>query len=234
MRRQSGSCSERRTERDRLIESHLPLVRSLAGRQRGSGEPLEDLVQVGALALVRAAERYDAARGVPFAAYAAPTVSGEIRRHLRDRRGTVRVPRREQEAATRLRRTGLEAAMELGREPSLSELALAAGLDEDAAGRALQAGLPPVSLAAVAERPSLAAAEELDRCEQRTLIGEAVSRLSQRERALLGLRFGADLSQSQIARLLRISQSQASRLIAATLEKLRASLDDGGSGRRAA
>jgi len=195
MRRELGSCSDRRPERDRLIEDHLPLVRAIARRQRGRGEPLEDLVQVGALALVRAAERYDADRGVPFAAYAIPVVSGEIRRHIRDRGATIRVPRREQEAGARL----------------LS-----------------------VSLGAVAERPSLAAEEELYRCEERTVLGDAVRRLSARERALLGLRFGADLSQDEIAGVLHISQSQASRGLAAALRKLRTSLAETGTGRQAA
>ncbi|HEY7206877.1 MAG TPA: sigma-70 family RNA polymerase sigma factor [Gaiellaceae bacterium] len=234
MRRTIESCSDRRTERDRLIEDHLPLVQSLARRQRGCDEPLDDLVQVGALALVRAAERYDANRGIPFAAYAIPTVNGEIRRYLRDRGRTVRVPRREQETGARLRRTGLAAAMELGREPSLGELARAAGVDEKAASRALQAALPVVSLTALSERPSLAAEEELDRCEDRTDIDGAARDLSARERALLGLRFGADLSQGEIARILHISQSQASRLISAALDKLRAGLGDDGSGRQAA
>jgi RNA polymerase sigma-B factor len=124
--------------------------------------------------------------------------------------------------------------MELGREPSLGELARAAGVDEKAASRALQAALPVVSLTALSERPSLAAEEELDRCEDRTDIDGAARDLSARERALLGLRFGADLSQGEIARILHISQSQASRLISAALDKLRAGLGDDGSGRQAA
>jgi RNA polymerase sigma-B factor len=97
------------TGRDRLIESHLPLVRSLARRHhRDAGEPLEDLVQVGAIGLIKAADRYDGDRGVPFAAFAAPFIAGEIRHHLRDRCAPVRVPRRLQEEGVRVVTVGLD------------------------------------------------------------------------------------------------------------------------------
>src|SRR5690348_941648 len=101
---------------DGLIERHLPLVRSIARRYAGSGEPFDELVQVGSLGLVAAARRFDPTRGVPFAAYAAPTVDGELRRHLRDRASTIRVPRREQERAASLRRAAQAVSQELGHE----------------------------------------------------------------------------------------------------------------------
>src|SRR5437762_7679918 len=101
-----------------LVERPLPLVRSLARRYAGAGEPFDELVQVGSVGLVAAARRFDPARGVPFAAYAAPTVEGELRRHLRDRVSTIRVPRREQERAAKLRRTAQAVSQKLGHEAS--------------------------------------------------------------------------------------------------------------------
>jgi RNA polymerase sigma-B factor len=204
-----------------LVDRHLPLVRALARRYSGRGESLDDLVQVGALALVAAARRFEPARGVPFAAYAAPTVEGELRRHLRDRAATVRVPRREQERIATLRRSAAAAAQELGREPSVWEAAAAAGLSLAEARSALGAASAPVPFAALEERASLTAQEELEACEWRTLVDELLAGLPERERALVRLRFGGDLSQAEIARELRISQSQASRLLASTLDKLR-------------
>jgi RNA polymerase sigma-B factor len=213
-----------------LIDRHLPLVRALARRYSGRGETLDDLVQVGAVALVAAARRFDARRGVPFAAYAVPTVDGELRRHLRDRASTIRVPRREQELATTVRRAASDVAQKLGHEPSLPEAAAAAGVSVQEAQSALGALEAPVRLAALAEQPSGDAAEALEACERRTLVDELLAGLAPREREVVRLRFGDDLSQAEIARRMEISQSQASRLLAATLAKLRhaaeAGLDD--------
>src|SRR3954447_6437089 len=112
----------------KLVEQHLPLVRGLARRHAGAGERFEDLVQVGALGLVAAARRYDPARGVPFAAYAIPSVDGELRHHLRDRSATVRVPRRGPAVAGALGGAAAAPAQRLGHEASLAEVADAAGV----------------------------------------------------------------------------------------------------------
>jgi RNA polymerase sigma-B factor len=206
-----------------LVERHLPLVRSLARRYARSGEPFEELVQVGSVGLVAAARRFDPSRGVPFAAYAAPTVEGELRRHLRDRASTIRVPRRQQERAAGLRRAAETVSQQLGREASLAEMAAAAGMTVDDARRALAGSSVTVPLAVLEQRPSAEADDELAACEDRELVRELVAALGPRERELVGLRFGGDLSQAEIARRMAISQSQASRLLTAALRKLRSS-----------
>lgn len=215
-----------------LVDRHLPLVRSLARRYRGCGEPFDDLVQVGCLGLVAAARRFDASRGIQFAAYAAPTVDGELRRYLRDRSSTIRVPRREQERALLLRRAAQVTTQRLGREASLAETARTAGIPIDEARRALSRGAATVPLSALDRRESPAAEDEFAACEDKAFVDELVMSLAPRERQLVRLRYGGDLSQAEIARRLDISQSQASRLLAAVLEKLRDSI--AANGHRAA
>ena len=207
-----------------LVRLHLPLVRGLARRYAGSGEPLEDLVQVASVGLVAAARRFDPARGIPFAAYATPTIDGELRRHLRDRSSPVRIPRREQELVATLNRVARLAAQRLGHEASLAETAAAAGIPLAEAGSALLGSAAPATLAALELRASEAAEAEIEDCERRTLVEELLASLDERERKVVSLRFGEDLSQSEIARRLSISQSQTSRVLAAALDKLRRSL----------
>jgi RNA polymerase sigma-B factor len=208
-----------------LVDRHLPLVRSLARRYRGCGEPFDDLVQVGSVGLVAAARRFDPSRGIQFAAYAAPTVEGELRRYLRDRAATIRVPRREQERAAMLRRAAQVAAQRLGREASLAETAQTAGISLADARRALDGSAGTVPLSTLERRASPAAEDEFAACEDKAYVGELVMSLAPRERQLVSLRFGSDLSQAEIAQRLDISQSQASRLLAAVLEKLRHSAE---------
>jgi RNA polymerase sigma-B factor len=204
-----------------LIATHLPLVRTLARRYVASQETLDDLVQVGSVGLVAAARRFDPTRGVPFAAYAAPTIDGELRRHLRDRASTIRVPRREQKLAADLRRAARAASQRLGREASLGDAAEAVGVSPGEAHSALRAGLSLVSLGSLAERASTAAQDEIEACERRELVRCLLERLTPREREVVRLRFDEDLSQAEIGRRVHISQSQASRLLATALEKLR-------------
>ena len=208
-----------------LVDRHLPLVRALARRYAACGEPLDDLVQVGSVGLVAAARRFDASRGIPFAAYAAPTIEGELRRYLRDRSSTIRVPRREQALAAALRREAHVTAQRLGHEASLAETAAAAGVSPQEARIALGAVAQPESLATLELRASPEAQDEIEACERRALVSELLALLPRRERELVLLRFGGDLSQSEIAQRLEISQSQASRLLAAALEKLRRRLE---------
>ena len=204
-----------------LVDRHLPLVRSLAHRYRGCGEPFDDLVQVGSVGLVAAARRFDPSRGIQFAAYAAPTVEGELRRYLRDRASTIRVPRREQERAAMLRQAARLAAQRLGHEASLAETAQTAGIPLDDARRALNGSAGTLPLSTLERRESPAAEDEFAACEDKAFVSELVMSLAPRERQLVRLRFGGDLSQAEIAQRLDISQSQASRLLAAVLEKLR-------------
>jgi RNA polymerase sigma-B factor len=208
-----------------LVDRHLPLVRSLARRYRGCGEPFEDLVQVGSVGLVAAARRFDPSRGVQFAAYAAPSVDGELRRYLRDRASTIRVPRREQERATLLREAAQVATQRLGHEASLAETARTAGIPIHIARRTLARAAGTVPLSTLEQRASPAADDEFAACEDKAFVSELVMSLAPRERQLVRLRFGGDLSQAEIAQRLDISQSQASRLLAAALQKLRKSID---------
>jgi RNA polymerase sigma-B factor len=204
-----------------LVEQHLPLVRSLARRYLSSGEPLEDLVQVASLGLVAAARRFDRSRGIPFAAYAAPTIDGELRRYLRDRAGTIRVPRRERELAADLRRAVQALSQVRGREPSLSEAAAAVGVSSVVAAAALRSTVSPLPLDLLEPTASSAAEEEIEACERRQFVRDLLAVLTPREREIVLLRFAEDLSQLEIGRRVHLSQSQASRLLAAALEKLR-------------
>jgi len=211
-------------QRAQLIEQHLPLARAIAARYGRSPELREELAQVGAVGLVAAASRFDADRGVPFAAYAAATVEGEIRRYFRDRSTVVRVPRRERDAERALRMAESAASMRLGRQASPVEVADEAGIRPADADRARSARGEPLSLAEIEQRPSTAAADELERCERRALLRRGLVALPAPEREAVGLWFVGDLSQREIARRMRISQSQASRLLASALERLRREL----------
>jgi RNA polymerase sigma-B factor len=207
-----------------LVAAHLPLVRTIAKRYAGSGEPLEDLVQVGSVGLVAAARRFDPARGVPFAAYATPTVDGELRRHLRDRVATIRVPRRDQERAASLRRAARAVAQRLGREASLAETAEAAGVDVDEARAALAGTAPMAPLSAVEAYASREAEDEFAACEDRAFVDDLIDALEPRQRQIVRLRFAGDLPQAEIARRLNMSQSQASRELTSALDALRRSM----------
>ena len=208
-----------------LVRRHLPLMRSLARRYAGRGEGLEDLVQVASLGLVAAARRYDPDRGVPFVAYAIPTIEGELRRYLRDRCSSVRVPRREQERAAAFRRAASDAAQRLGREASLDETAAEAGLSREQAYTAVAATLAIAPLDTLERRASPDAEAEIESCEQRALVEELLEALDPGERAVVRLRFDGDLSQSEIAERLGTSQSSVSRLLTGALAKLRDSLE---------
>lgn len=218
---------ERERARARLIEAYLPLVRSLARRFVFRGERLEDLVQVGAIGLIKAVDRFEPERGVNLAAYAAPTILGEIRRHLRDRGALIRVPRREQETSARVRAKRGELARRLQRAPTSSELAAAAELDDPALLAALRAeeAAKPLSLQDAA--PALRDDEALRASEDRVAVSSCLRRLHRSEREALHYRYFADLSQKEIAARLGVSQTHASRLLASGLAKMRAELERG-------
>ncbi len=222
---------ERRRVRDRLVEMHLPLVEYLARRFSGRSEPVADLVQVGAIGLLKAIDRFDPERGVEFSTYAAPTIVGEIKRHFRDTGWLVHVPRRAQELQTTLGSARAELSQELGRAPTVAELAERAGLGEDEVLDALEAarGYAGVPLDALTEpgsgrgdHPALAdTSQPLERVEQRALLLPAIKTLPPREQEILMLRFLAGKTQTEIAGIVGVSQMQVSRLIARSLATLR-------------
>lgn len=214
-------------ERGRLIESHLPLVRSIARRYAGQGESLEDLIQVGSVALVRASDRFDPARGVAFATFAAPAVEGEIRRHLGERSGSVRIPRELRRMTGQLERSRATLAATLGRAPTVRELAEALGVEQEDIERALEAERArEPSRASPDDAIELGDAESLESTDDRLLLAAGSQVLDDRERRVVFLRFHADMTEREIARTLRTSQSQVSRLLARALSKLRGALEN--------
>jgi RNA polymerase sigma-B factor len=217
-------------ERERLIVEHLPLVRGLARRYADRGEPLDDLIQVGTIGLIKAIDRFDPARGFRLASFATPTILGEIRRHFRDRSWAVRVPRGVQEARAEIARAVDDLAARRGRSPSVREIAETTNLTIDEVLDALAAGSAqrPAPLAAPGgegeeepgvtvgvEEPGFAAAEA------RATLDDGLAELPPRERAILHLRFHEGLTQSQIANRIGISQMHVSRLIRRSIEQLR-------------
>jgi RNA polymerase sigma-B factor len=210
--------------RERLIESYLPLVRALAQRFADRGERLEDLVQVGSIGLIKAVDRFEPSRGVELAAFAVPNIVGEIKRHLRDRSGLIRVPRRQQEVNVRLGQTRRRLTRRLQRTPSRLELAAAADLNDREladASRAEQAR-SPVALAE--DGPAVTAEDVFQASEDRVAVSSGLRTLHRSERQALRCRYYDDMSQTEIADRLGISQTHASRLLASGLAKLRTNL----------
>ena len=217
--------SRRAGAREQLIEEHLPLVESVARRYRASGEPHEDLVQVGTIGLIKAIDRFDADRGNKLSTVAVPAIDGEIRHHLRDDASLVRTPRPVRELATKVRARERQLAADLGREPTMTELAAAVGASEDAVAEAVAAEIAPSSLDQEA-RASVAPGDLEEASEARLMLAPGWARLDERERRVVQLRYHEDLSQSEIARRMGISQSTVSRLLCDVIERLRASLAD--------
>ena len=216
--------------RDQLVEMHLPLVEYLARRFAGRGEPLDDLVQVGTIGLIKAVDRFDAERGVEFSTYATPTVVGEIKRHFRDKGWTVRVPRRLQELRASLSSATSDLTQHLGRSPTVAELAVHLKIGEEEVLEGLESAnaYTAVSIEASDGEGGLSVADtlgaedmSLEGVEYRESIKPLLDSLPARERRILMLRFFGNLTQSQIAADLGISQMHVSRLLARTLAQLR-------------
>lgn len=217
--------------REALVERFRPLARSLARRYEHCGEPPEDLVQVASLALIKAVDRYDPARGSAFSSFAVPTIVGELKRYFRDRTWVVRPPRGLQELTLKVERAASVLWQQLDRAPTVAELAAAVGRDEEQILEALQArgGRGGRSLQAAGggeERPGLedligAVDDEFARAESRVVLGGLLAMISPRARRVLRLRFEDDLTQAEIGVLLGVSQMQVSRILRQTLERLR-------------
>lgn len=221
--------------RRRLVETHLPYVRSLAARYGRRGEPMDDLVQVGCIGLLKALDRFDPGRGVPFEAFASPTITGEIRRHFRDRGWAISVPRSLQELSARVVAERERLTNRLGRSPTVPELAEAADAPLEQVLECLQArdAYRPASLdvpaggddgtATVGELIGTRDAE-LQRAERRVTLDEALSHLEPRDRTVVYLRFWEDLTQREIAERVGVSQMQISRILRRSMDVLRDAL----------
>jgi RNA polymerase sigma-B factor len=221
--------------RDSLVQLHLPLVEHCARRFRNRGEPLEDLVQVGTIGLIKSVDRFDAERGVEFSTYATPTIIGEIKRYFRDKGWAIRVPRRLQELRMQIGSATAQLTQDLGRSPTASELAahLDVSVEEVVEGIESSNAYSTLSLDATDDSEDGAASmldalgEEdvnLEHVEIRESIRPLLEGLAAREKKILLLRFFKNMTQSQIAEEIGVSQMHVSRLLNRTLEQLRSSL----------
>ncbi|EXG82053.1 SigB/SigF/SigG family RNA polymerase sigma factor [Cryptosporangium arvum] len=224
--------SEKALLRERLILIHLPLAEHLAQRFSRRGEPVDDLVQVARLGLLKAVDRFDPRRDVPFLGFAVPTIAGEIRRYFRDHAWYVRPPRRLQELHLRLNTASTEMFQRDHRAPTARTLAEHLGLPTDEVHEGLQltnsyAPLPlDAPSSAGSDGPSVieslgALDEALALVDNREALKRLIADLPERERRILGLRFFDERTQSQIASDIGVSQMQVSRLLSATLTRLR-------------
>jgi len=235
------SASGRREVRNVLVRLHLPLVEHLARRFLNRGEPYDDLLQVGTIGLIKAIDRFDLERAVEFSTYATPTIVGEIKRHFRDKGWAIRVPRRLQELRISISGVTAELTQSLGRSPTISELAGAVGVTEEAVLEGLESAnaYSTVSLDAHTDPTEDGAMSRLDSLgeddqalagvENRESIKPLLERLHPRERQILALRFFKGMTQSQIATEIGVSQMHVSRLLAKTLAQLRESLTEDSS-----
>jgi RNA polymerase sigma-B factor len=226
---------ERARIRATLVELHLPLVEYLARRFRNRGEWLDDLTQVATIGLIKSIDRFDLERGVEFSTYATPTIVGEIKRHFRDKGWAVRVPRRLQELKLSLTKAIGELAQREGRAPTVSELAAHLQMSEEEVLEGLESAnaYSTVSLDAPdsgdEDAPAVADSlgmidDALEGVEYRESLKPLLERLPPREKKILLLRFFGNMTQSQIAAELGISQMHVSRLLARTLAQLREGL----------
>ncbi|MEU8460198.1 RNA polymerase sigma factor SigF [Streptomyces sp. NPDC029003] len=217
--------------RNRLVRMHLPLVEHLARRFRNRGEPLDDLTQVATIGLIKSVDRFDPDRGVEFSTYATPTVVGEIKRHFRDKGWAVRVPRRLQELRLSLTTATAELSQQHGRSPTVHELAERLGISEEEVLEGLESAnaystlsldVPDTDDESPAVADTLGSEDEaLEGVEYRESLKPLLEGLPPREKRILLLRFFGNMTQSQIAQEVGISQMHVSRLLARTLAQLR-------------
>ena len=229
---------EKLAYRERLVEQFIGLVEFLARRFRNRGEPLEDLVQVGTIGLLKAIDRFDLDRQVEFSTYATPTIVGELKRHFRDKGWAVRVPRRLQELHLELTKVVGNLGHDLGRSPTVAEIAKAADLSEEEVleGLEIAQAYNFTSLDApidTGDGGSTSFAdqlgeddEHLENLEYRASLAPEMAKLPERDRTILYLRFFKGLTQSEIADRLGISQMHVSRLLNRTLTQLREAFEE--------
>ena len=222
--------------RNQLVEAHRGLAASIANDYRGRGVDLDDLVQIAMLGTLKAVERFDPARGIPFSSFASRTVNGEIKRYFRDRTWAVRPPRSAQERHLDLRRARAALSSSLGRPPTVAELAIELDISPDQVLDAIEAGAAYRATSLDARRPgdddNTTLGERLPGddvpsrpVELRMLVDQLLDTLPAREAAIIHLRFYEELTQSEIAERLGISQMHVSRLMRRCLEDLRRLLD---------
>lgn len=237
LRDAAGSDESRTAARDELLSLHMPLVEHCARRFRNRGEPFEDLVQVGSIGLIKAVDRFDTERGVEFSTYATPTIIGEIKRYFRDKGWAIRVPRRLQELRMQITAATADLTQSLGRSPTPREIAESIGCSVEEIVEGLESSNAYATLSLDAGNddsddggPSMLDAigvddEALERVEIRESVKPLLEGLPEREKRILLLRFFKNMTQSQIAEEIGVSQMHVSRLLSRTLDQLRASLE---------
>jgi RNA polymerase sigma-B factor len=224
-----------RLAREQLVERFLPLARQLARRYQRAGEPLDDLLQVASMGLIKAIDRFDPEREIAFSSYAVPTILGEIKRHFRDRTWAVRVPRDLQELTLRVDKAVGKLSEEHHRQPSVADIGAEVGADEEQVLEALQAGGAyramsfdaPRGAGSEDEVATLADTVGIDedgfhRAEERATLEHLLSTITPRERDVLRMRFEEDMTQAEIGAVIGVSQMQVSRVIRQALTRLRA------------
>ncbi len=227
------------TARDELIMSHLNLVRFLASKFKNRGEPLDDLIQVGTIGLIKAIDRFDPERGLEFTTYATPTILGEIKRHFRDKGWSVRVPRRLQELSAKVNQATDQLTKDLQRSPSTEEVAERLNVSVDEVLEAIESSSAYSSVPLEAggsdedDAPAVidhyaSVDEDLAASDTRMVIADALHEFSPREREVLKMRFHDGLTQAEIAKRLGVSQVQVSRLLRRTLRKVQDKIDPEG------
>jgi RNA polymerase sigma-B factor len=207
------------------VQLYLPLVEALAHRHDRRGAEHDDLVQAGSIGLLNAVERYDPARGGEFAAFAVPTIAGEMKRHLRDRTAAVRLPRRLQEAGTRLPRAREELRARLGREPSAAELGDQLGISAEEVDQIESASTTQVDEATLEDGGGA-----LDASDDRMLLAGAFEVLDETDRRIVYLRYVRELSRRQTAQEIGISEAALARRTETALTRLRGALEGRASG----
>ena len=230
-----AGTSEHEALRAALIERHLPLVTFMARKFADRGEPLDDLIQVGTIGLIKAIDRFEISKGFEFSTFATPTIVGEIKRHFRDKTWAVRVPRRLQELGASVTKATTELTQKLDRSPTPKEIAKHLGITVDDVAEALEsnAAYSTVSLDVTSETSTSigetfgALDEALEGVEYRESLKPLLAQLDDREKRILQMRFFDNLSQSQIATELGISQMHVSRILNKVLTHLREGLTSG-------
>ena len=226
--------------REKLVMSHMNLVRFLANKFKNRGEPIDDLIQVGYLGLLKAIDRFEPSRGLEFTTYATPTILGEIKRHFRDKGWSVRVPRRLQELSAKVNQATDKLTNELQRSPKVKEIAdyLGASVDEVLEAMESSSAYSSVPLEGGSNSDADDAPSIIDRyatedsalsfTDDRLVIEEALKDFSPREREVIEMRFIKGMTQIEIAKQLDISQVQVSRLLRRTLKKIQDRIDPEG------
>ena len=227
-----AGTSEHENIRAALIERHLPLVTFMARKFADRGEPLDDLIQVGTIGLIKAIDRFEISKGFEFSTFATPTIVGEIKRHFRDKTWAVRVPRRLQELGASVTKATTELTQKLDHSPTPKEVAKHLGITVDEVAEALESNsaystisLDITSDTSTTIRDTFGALDEaLEGVEYRESLKPLLAQLEDREKRILQMRFFENLSQSQIATELGISQMHVSRILNKVLSHLREGL----------